>query len=170
MKRRVFLAGAAAAGVAGTACRREASSWRTLSDAEARTLEALCGQIIPADDTPGAAEAGAVNFIDIQLTRRYKVHRAKYRDGLAKAESIADSRYRKPLASLAAAERLSVAEDLEKAAPEFFGLLVGHTMQSYYGSPRHGGNRDAASWRMLGLPPAQVRGRNQYELAKGGHA
>lgn len=170
MRRRAFLAGAAVAGVAGTACRRESSSWRTLTDAEARTLQALCGRIIPTDDQPGADQAGAVNFIDIQLTKRYKVHRAKYRDGLAKAESIADSRFHKPLAELGADDQLRCAEELEKAAPDFFSLVVAHTMQSYYGSPRHGGNRDAVSWRMLGLSAVQVRGRNQYALPKGGKA
>jgi gluconate 2-dehydrogenase gamma chain len=34
-----------------------------------------------------------------------------------------------------------------------------HCMQGYYGSPRHGGNRDFASWKMLGLPYPQVVGR-----------
>jgi len=37
-------------------------------------------------------------------------------------------------------------------------------MQGYYGSPRHGGNRDAISWRMLGLDEPPLRGRAQYDL------
>jgi len=37
--------------------------------------------------------------------------------------------------------------------------LVDHTIQGFYGGPRHGGNRDAVSWRMLGLPTAPVRSR-----------
>jgi hypothetical protein len=32
-------------------------------------------------------------------------------------------------------------------------------MQGYYGSPRHGGNKNWASWRMLKIPTAPVRGR-----------
>ncbi len=170
MKRRMFLTGAAAASLAGTGCRREQSSWRTLTEAEARTLQALCGRIIPTDDLPGADQAGAVNFIDIQLTRRYRVHRAKYREGLAKADSIAGTRFHQAFAQLSAEQQLSCAEELERTAPDFFALLVGHTMQGYYGSPRHGGNRDAVSWRMLGLSPVQVRGRNQYVFNKGGKA
>jgi gluconate 2-dehydrogenase gamma chain len=37
-----------------------------------------------------------------------------------------------------------------------------HTLEGYYGSPRHGGNRDAVSWRMLGLdePPICAAARN----------
>jgi gluconate 2-dehydrogenase gamma chain len=40
-------------------------------------------------------------------------------------------------------------------------------MEGYYGSPRHGGNRDAVSWRMLGLDEPPLRGRAQYDLRKG---
>ncbi len=48
----------------------------------------------------------------------------------------------------------------------FFDLVRGHTLEGYYGSPRHGGNRDAVSWRMLGLAEPPVRGRAQYDLRK----
>jgi gluconate 2-dehydrogenase gamma chain len=33
----------------------------------------------------------------------------------------------------------------------FFEMLIDHTMQGFYGSPAHGGNRDGASWKMLGI-------------------
>jgi gluconate 2-dehydrogenase gamma chain len=33
----------------------------------------------------------------------------------------------------------------------FFGLVLDHTRQGFYGSPRHGGNRDYVSYRMMGL-------------------
>jgi gluconate 2-dehydrogenase gamma chain len=38
--------------------------------------------------------------------------------------------------------------------------VVSHTMQGFYGDPRHGGNRNWASWRMLGVPITPVRGRS----------
>jgi gluconate 2-dehydrogenase gamma chain len=41
-----------------------------------------------------------------------------------------------------------------------------HTLEGYYGAPRHGGNRGAVSWRMLGLAEPPVRGRAQYDLRK----
>jgi gluconate 2-dehydrogenase gamma chain len=43
-------------------------------------------------------------------------------------------------------------------------------MEGYYGAPRHGGNRDAVSWRMLGLDEPPLRGRAQYDLRKGSGA
>jgi gluconate 2-dehydrogenase gamma chain len=41
----------------------------------------------------------------------------------------------------------------------FFDMLVAHTMQGFYGDPRHGGNRERASWKMLGVASPPVRGR-----------
>ena len=35
-------------------------------------------------------------------------------------------------------------------------------MQGFYGSPRHGGNRNYASYRMLGLEYPPVLGQNRY--------
>jgi gluconate 2-dehydrogenase gamma chain len=167
MNRRRFLTGAAAVSLAGPACRRQpASAYRTLSDAEAASLAVLCEQIIPTDQDPGARWAGAVPFIDIQHTRHYRVYRERYRGGIAMAEAIAGAKFGRPLTALSAAEQLQCAQELEREDREFFNLLVAHTMQSYYGSPRHGGNRDYVGWRMLGVPPLPVRGRYQYDLTR----
>jgi len=38
-----------------------------LTDEERRTLGALCDRLIPAEDGPGALEAGAVDYIDVLL-------------------------------------------------------------------------------------------------------
>ncbi len=168
MNRRRFLTGAAAAGFAGAGCRRQpaASNYRTLSAAEVATLGVLCDQIIPTDQDPGGYSAGAIHFIDIQLTQHYRKFRPLYREGVARADRIVESRFGRRLTELNATQQLDCAKELEKADPEFFNVLVAHTMQSFYGSPRHGGNRDYASWRMLGVPPIPVRGRNQYDFTK----
>jgi gluconate 2-dehydrogenase gamma chain len=158
MNRRSFVA-ASAVGTAASCRRSPPSVWRTLTDSEARTLSVLCAEIIPADDYPSGAQAGAVQFLDIQLTKHYRKHRDTYRQGVARAESISIGRFGQPPGELASAQRLLLAEEVERSEPAFFAMLVAHTMQSFYGSPRHGGNRDAVSWRMLGVPPVQVRGR-----------
>jgi len=67
-------------------------------------------------------------------------------------------------------QRLQIAMELEKENRTFFELVRQHTMEGYYGAPRHGGNRDAASWRMLGLDEPPLRGRAQYDLRKGSDA
>ena len=105
-------------------------------------MQAICEFIIPADEDAGATQAGVVHYIDRQLTGKFREHRRTYRDGIA------------------AAQRMPLSE-IEHAAETrtFFGLVVTHAMQGFYGSPRHGGNRDFASWRMLRIPLSPVRGR-----------
>ena len=146
--RREFLAAVAASTVA---CGGHPSRWRFLTLEEANTLEAVCAHIIPADRDPGAVQAGVVNFIDRQLSGFYKAHRKTYREGLA---SLGAS-----FVKLSGGQQLAVLQGLEKKRSPFFELALTHTMQGYYGSPRHGGNRDAVSWRMLGVPYPPVRGR-----------
>ena len=46
-----------------------------------------------------------------------------------------------------------------------FEMVLAHTMQGFYGNPRHGGNKDYASWRMIGVTPMPVRGRQHYQVA-----
>jgi gluconate 2-dehydrogenase gamma chain len=57
-----------------------------------------------------------------------------------------------------------VVHALVQQNPAFFELVRKHTLEGYYGSPRHGGNRDAVSWRMLGVSEPPIRGRAQYGL------
>lgn len=52
---------------------------------------------------------------------------------------------------------------LEKQDRRFFDMILAHTRQGFYGDPRHGGNREMASWRMLGLPTPPIRGRMHYD-------
>jgi gluconate 2-dehydrogenase gamma chain len=166
--RREVLIGATAAGAALiSGCRSRGPRWQSLSDTEARTLATLCDQIIPADDWPSASQAGVVTFIDRQLTGPYRRHRKSYRQGFEDTEKLAQSRFALPLASASPSQQLEIAKALEQQNPQFFDLIRRHTMQGYYGSPRHGGNKDAVSWRMLGLDEPPLRGRAQYDFNAG---
>jgi len=173
VNRRELLVGGAAAGAAMmSGCFSRSTPWEFLSEDQARTLAALCDQIIPADDFPSASQAGAVAFIDRQLVRHYAVHQQAYRDGLHLANDLCIAQFGRvaqngpDLGSVSFEHQYVIAVALEKKAPEFFELVRRHTLQSYYGSPRHGGNRDAASWRMLGLAEPPLRGRAQYDLTQ----
>jgi gluconate 2-dehydrogenase gamma chain len=46
-------------------------------------------------------------------------------------------------------------------AENFFQLLLAHSMQGYYGSPRHGGNKNFISYKMIGLDEPQIIGENR---------
>lgn len=169
LTRRQFAVGGALAGaVAVTSCRgAKVSNWELLSDAHARVLAALCDQIIPADDFPSASQAGAVSYIDRQLARHYQRHQSTYRDGLDAVDAMSRKHFGVAFADASTDKQLQMAGALEKERRAFFELVRGHTMEGYYGSPRHGGNRDAVSWRMLGLDEPPLRGRAQYDLRKG---
>ena len=145
----------------------KSGEWDFLSDTHARILAALCDQVIPADDFPSASQAGVVTYIDRQLARHYRPHQDVYRDGLEQAEEISRKRFGRSLAEATQSQQIEIAATLEKENRTFFELLRQHTLEGYYGTPRHGGNRDAVSWRMLGLAEPPLRGRAQYDLRKG---
>jgi gluconate 2-dehydrogenase gamma chain len=162
--RRSFLAGAV---LSGAACRHEEGARLTLAGEEARTLDAICDQLIPADQDPGAAAAGVVVFIDRQLAGPYGRYRRAYREGLARADTLSRKMFGRALHQLPGEQRLAVVTRIEEEVRPFFEMVLAHTMQGFYGSPRHGGNRDYASWRMLRVPASPVRGRIRYDLRQG---
>ncbi|MGO9325753.1 MAG: gluconate 2-dehydrogenase subunit 3 family protein [Terracidiphilus sp.] len=169
LTRRQFVAAGAIGGAAlAVGCSaRNHGSWDFLSDGQALTLTALCDRIVPADDFPSASQAGVITYIDRQLARTYRRHRNAYRDGLEQADAISRERFGRDLAALSAPQQVEIVDAIEQQNRKFFDLVRSHTLEGYYGSPRHGGNRDAVSWRMLGLAEPPVLGRAQYDLRKG---
>ncbi len=176
LSRRDFIKLAAAAAVASGAssCSKvRTTPWRFLSVDEARTLAAVCDRLIPPDADPGADWARVVNFMDMQLCGAYRELRATYREGIRCLERASRAQSGKRFAELTADRQdalLTVVERGEnpggawdKVAPgEFFAVVLDHTMQGFYGDPRHGGNRERISWKMVGLAYPPVRGRQHY--------
>ncbi len=171
------MAAAAAAASPMFSCSSTDSPCRFFTVREARTLEAVCEQIIPADKDPGAKQAGVVNYIDRQIVGHLKRHQKSYREGLAAVDQTSRTLFSKVFAELSSEQQIKILDALEKnevpaepwkgrSAQRFFELVVAHTMQGFYGDPRHGGNRDAVSWRMLGVPYPPIRGRLHYDLTK----
>ncbi len=130
-------------------------------------------QIIPTDQDPGAREAGCVAYIDRQLVGPHQRFAERYRAGLASLAATCQALHAKPFEELSSAEQIKLLEKLESGqAPkehwktvscgEFFQLVCDHTMQGFYGSPRHGGNKDYVSYRMLGLDYPNIIGQNRY--------
>jgi gluconate 2-dehydrogenase gamma chain len=152
-------AAAALGGTAVSCSKSNSGRWRFFTPAEALTADAICEQIIPADHDPGAHDAGVVNYIDLQLTKHFKQHRDTYRQGLAKVDSISQAKHGRRFTELPFAAQTAVLRQAQKEAKPFFELILAHTMQGFYGDPRHGGNRDAVSYKMLALPYPPVRGR-----------
>ena len=164
--RREFMTAGAVAGaalpVSSTGCRR--TSYGFLNEHHAATLGAICDQIIPADDFPSATQAGVLTYIDLQLVGHYHRHQKTYVEGLTWATELSRSRLGVDLASASPQQQFQIVSAIEMEDKPFFDLVRAHTMQGYYGTPRHGGNRDAVSWRMLGLDEPPLRGRAQYDV------
>lgn len=162
--RRKFLAAAAAASAAS--CSRSGSRWRFFTLPEAACVEALCDLIVPQDQEPGARWARVPEFIDRQLMGFHRGFQRVYREGVGSLDAACRKHYGKPFAQLEPARRQAAVKAI--GTTPFFTAVVTHTMQGFYGNPRHGGNREAVSWRMLGLPEPPVRGRLRYDLTRKG--
>ncbi len=169
--RRGFLrTGATAAAATVVACGKPSSRWRTLTEDEAKTLAAACDQIVPPDQDPGAAQAGAVEFIDRQLATRRKRDLPFWRAGVRGLDATARRLHGHAFAELPFDVQTALLREVEQGAgeasdwggvdpAEFFDRLRDFTMMGFYGDPRHGGNKDRVSWKMLGVPDPPVRGR-----------
>jgi gluconate 2-dehydrogenase gamma chain len=169
LSRRTFLEMSAIAGAAlATGCATgKRGNWEFFTEDEAATLTAICDQIIPADDFPSASQAGVLNYIDKQITRHYRRHQEAYRKGLEQVNQLSQQHCGKNLWAATSTEQLQTVTSLEASDKPFFELVRSHTFEGYYGSPRHGGNRNAVSWHMLGLDDPPIRGRSRYDLKKG---
>src|SRR5690242_7642622 len=127
VRRRTFISAGISAVLAGSgiACRRTAnSSWRFFTDQEAATAAAICEQMIPSDRDPGARDAGVVNYIDLQLSRRFRRHRELYRSGLADVDASSRARFRRRFVSLSSDEQVQVLDDIEEKSKVFFDLIL----------------------------------------------
>lgn len=144
---------------------------------QARTLEALCDQIIPPDDYPGAKSASVLSSIDKALVNWSPRNRWDYVMGLEGLDESSRLMFGRPFAELEPREQTKVVLSLEsgdapgkiwekfrlrpepearggreaeKSSQAFLNLVIGHTMQGYYGDSQYGGNRDRVSWKMIG--------------------
>jgi gluconate 2-dehydrogenase gamma chain len=156
------------------ACAGYDSPWRFFSEKEARTVIAFAEQIIPADKDPGATDANVVNFIDKQLIGPYTRFQEDYRKGITAIENSAQKIFQKTFYELDWKNQTGFMEQMEAGKlPEefwtevnqrnFFNRLLDHSMQGFYGSPRHGGNKNYVSYKMMRLDYPHVLGQNRYE-------
>ncbi len=142
----------------------------SLTASELALVAAIADQIIPPDDDPGGKDAEVAHFIERQLRGPYQRFAPAYRGGLRKLDrtserlagrSFVDLPFDRQMRVLTAVEANHVPQGIwaDGEAPSFFRLITDHCMQGFYGSPRHGGNRDGISWRMLHLDYPQIAGR-----------
>jgi hypothetical protein len=123
------------------------SLFKVLSPDEAAELRALTSAILPEADTPGAEQAGAVDFIDAALAGYDHGQRKLYRQGLANVAGRSRETFppSTKFSELASAQQIALLKSIEKT--EFFEKLRTHTILAYFGNPRFG-------WKLLGRDSA----------------
>jgi gluconate 2-dehydrogenase gamma chain len=178
LTRRRFIAlsvlGAGGVCLLGRCANTPLSPWRFITLQESALLDALVEQIIPTDEWPGGRDAGVTNFIDKQLVGPYTRHQETYRKGLLAIQETCKARFQKRFEELAWEEQTQFLKNMEAGKMEgkvwekgfdreFFGLIRNHTMQGFYGSPRHGGNKNNVSYKMLKLDYPVIIGQNRYK-------
>lgn len=110
---------------------------------EYRTLEILTELIIPADESPGARDAGVSEFIDFLAASGEKEIREPMREGLRRLDSKAAEQYGAVFAELSSSQQTSILADASRSAPStqdqqqshaFFRLIRRYTVMGYYTS------------------------------------
>jgi gluconate 2-dehydrogenase gamma chain len=164
------------------------SPCRFFTEKEALLVGYLVEQIIPTDEWPGARDAGVVNYIDKQLVGPLMRHQEKYRNGLVAVFTSCEKLYKKQFGELLWDEQTAFLKKMESGKLSgllkddktesgqrepglwadgldraFFGLVRDHTMQGFYGSPRHGGNKNYVIYRMIRLDYPFINGQNRYK-------
>lgn len=155
------------------ACSKPRLEWDFFTDDEAKLVIAIAEQIIPADTDPGATDAGVVYFIDKQLAGFYSNFGETYKNGLASLQTYCKEKYNSLFEELEYDMQTNVLKLMEQnkilgeywkehSSSGFFRLIRDHSMQGFYGSPRHGGNKNYVSYKMLKLDYPKILGQNRY--------
>jgi gluconate 2-dehydrogenase gamma chain len=94
-----------------------------------------------------------------------------FQTGIAEANAWSHKTYGKEFDRLAPAEQVAALKTMEegKAAfggvpsRAFFNMLLSMTMDGFFADPAYGGNRNAASWKMLGFPGLPATYADKFE-------
>jgi gluconate 2-dehydrogenase gamma chain len=144
------IGGAASVSALSCAPAEHHSKWQTFTNAEAEDVAAIASQIIPSDVTPGAREAGVVDFIDRALSSFAREQRPLFATGLADLDRRASARA-KSFARLEASHQAEILHQLEQAKSEFFTAMLAATAAGMFANPEYGGNRDKIGWKLIGF-------------------
>jgi gluconate 2-dehydrogenase gamma chain len=152
-------------GTAGAAAAFVPPATRTFTGARRANLEAVCARLLPADEDPGALEAGCADFIDAQLGLP---HFDLLRRGAERGLDHLDVLARKLGGGTFAASAPEVQDDLLRQlhqerrkglnGAKVFGLFLTLTLEGFFGDPRYGGNRNQIGWRLAGHVPCWFHG------------
>ena len=134
-----------------------------LTEHQQQTLCAAIDRIIPTDDYPGAWQSGVGDYLARQFEGDLRPVFDDYCTGLTALDAESLARFQQSFRQLSEEDQdhvLGLVEGGEvlttwDVAPRvFFNLLVRTTAEGFYSEPEQGGNRNAASWKMIGFEEA----------------
>lgn len=132
-------------------------------------LAAVAERIFPRTETPGALEAGALDYICIALRGAYARSLPLYRRGLRALDRHAITKFGGKFAALGNERQDAVLADFEagavagfKRAAEFFETVRYHVLEGVFCEPQYGGNKDMLGWRLVNFPGQQPGYPNAY--------
>ena len=141
----------------------------TVSTAALILVEAAAARIFPTTSTPGATEAGVVNYVERLLTEAYPKLASFYRNGCRAVDRHAKHRFGSGFLRIPESSQDAVLADFEggqvpdfKQASDFFETLRRHTMEGILGEPAYGGNREMIGWKLVGFPGHQFGYSDSY--------
>lgn len=122
---------------------------------EMTTLAAMGAQIIPSDDTPGAREAGIVDYIDNKI-KGIPASREAYQKGLKSLDDLSQEKFGSSFVSLQPAQQTDLLKSMEKS--EFFRRVWSDTVEAF--------SRSRLGQNVMGYPGgSQPHGYHQIENA-----
>jgi len=155
-----------------------ATTYVFFNSEEAAFIEAAVARLIPADDqSPGALEAGASNYMDKQLAGAWGAGERLYRSGPwqpgtpsqgyqlphTPAElfhtvlaAIGKELVETPFAAMSPADQDGYLKKLQAGAQ-----LWECTLEGFFSDPVYGGNQNMIGWKLIGFPGAYA---SYYDL------
>ena len=150
---------------------RSGLPFTTFSEREGAGFDAFAARLVPTDDTPGAREAGAVQFADRALETFLSELLPIVRAGLSGMNARAAETFGGigAFADLAEDQQDQVITAVELEDPNFFFFARAMVMMSLMAEPQYGGNQDRVGWQIIGfedsfayLPPFGFYDRDEH--------
>ena len=139
----------------------------------AKLIEIIANILIPPDEFPGAGDAGAAYYFDKQMQGPLAYLLETWKVGLFTFSSVAKHVFNGQSFLLLTKDQQQdfigqIAQGNHPSLRPIFDLIYDLTLQSYFGSPEHGGNRQEASWKMLRIEDVMNGGHAAHAAPKAG--
>lgn len=139
------------AGQAAAEHQQAGFAYSNLSAEEAIELTAWVNQIVPPDETPGAAEIGVVYYIDAAIGGFMSSAAPALRQGLEDFQQQVKTTHpsAQRFSDLEPEQQIAMLKSVEDTP--LFGMLHFMTLCGMFALPSYGGNRESAGWELLGF-------------------